>query len=90
MGAPEQEPPLSPREREVLRLVARGLTSKAIGSELGVSRKTVETHVAAAMAKLGASTRLQAAAAVEARPAAGRGSRRRKPRSCACSRRARR
>ncbi len=53
----------SPRELEVLRLVARGQTSKAIAAALGISRKTVETHVAAATAKLGARTRLQAAAA---------------------------
>ena len=59
---------LSPREREVLNLVSRGLTSKAIASHLGVSPKTVDTHVATSMAKLGATTRLQAAAAAEARP----------------------
>jgi DNA-binding NarL/FixJ family response regulator len=35
---------LTPREREVLQLVAEGLTSKEIGTRLGTTLKTVETH----------------------------------------------
>lgn len=43
---------LTPREREVLRFVARGLTSKAIAVELGISPRTVETHREKVMRKL--------------------------------------
>jgi len=44
--------PLTPREREVLELIARGLTNKEIAAELGLSVKTVETHRAKLMEKL--------------------------------------
>jgi len=44
---------LSGREGEVIRLVARGHTSKEVAASLGISAKTVETHKANAMAKLG-------------------------------------
>jgi len=44
--------PLSPREREVLQLVAEGKTTKEIASTLGISFKTAETHRANIMAKL--------------------------------------
>ncbi len=44
--------PLSPREREVLQLIAEGKTTKEIGAKLGVSFKTAETHRAHIMAKL--------------------------------------
>jgi DNA-binding CsgD family transcriptional regulator/tetratricopeptide (TPR) repeat protein len=53
---------LTPREKEVLTLVAEGLTSTEIARRLGVARSTVETQVASAKAKLGAQTRLHAAA----------------------------
>lgn len=45
--------PLSPREREVLELAARGLTSAEIARTLFLSRRTVETHRANLMRKLG-------------------------------------
>ncbi|MGA2527649.1 MAG: response regulator transcription factor [Acidimicrobiales bacterium] len=48
---------LSPREREVLRLIARGYTYKEIARELTISVKTVETHVSAVLRKLQLSTR---------------------------------
>jgi len=48
---------LSPREREVLGLVARGHTYKQIGAELFISPKTVENHVRNTMAKLHLSRR---------------------------------
>ncbi|HKY33163.1 MAG TPA: response regulator transcription factor [Candidatus Polarisedimenticolia bacterium] len=44
--------PLSPREREVLQLVAEGKTTKEIASLLGISVKTVESHRTRIMAKL--------------------------------------
>ncbi len=45
--------PLSPREREVLQLLAEGLISKQIARRLGVSEKTIETHRSRLMNKLG-------------------------------------
>jgi two-component system response regulator FixJ len=45
---------LSPREQEVLQLAARGLTSREIASELGISPRTVEVHRASVMHKTGA------------------------------------
>lgn len=44
--------PLTPREREVLQLVAEGKTSKEIGALLCISLKTADTHRASIMAKL--------------------------------------
>jgi DNA-binding NarL/FixJ family response regulator len=48
---------LSDREEEVLRLVARGFTNREIAGQLDVSLKTVETHKARAMEKLGLESR---------------------------------
>ncbi|MEP7025033.1 MAG: response regulator transcription factor, partial [Actinomycetota bacterium] len=48
---------LTPREREVLRLIARGYTYKEIAGELFISIKTVETHVSSVLRKLQLSTR---------------------------------
>jgi DNA-binding NarL/FixJ family response regulator len=53
---------LSPREAQILELIARGRSSKRIGAQLGLSSRTIDTHICAAMNKLGASTRIQAAA----------------------------
>ena len=44
--------PLSPREREVLQLVAEGKTTKEVAAALGISFKTAETHRAHIMTKL--------------------------------------
>ena len=52
---------LTPREREVLRLIARGQTNQEIARRLTVSLSTVKTHVEHIIAKLGASDRTQAA-----------------------------
>jgi pimeloyl-ACP methyl ester carboxylesterase/DNA-binding CsgD family transcriptional regulator len=54
--------PITPREREVLLLVARGLTDAQIAAELFLSAHTVHRHVANARAKLGVSSRAAAAA----------------------------
>ncbi|MCC7367037.1 MAG: response regulator transcription factor [Chloroflexi bacterium] len=51
---------LTAREREVLALVALGLTNKAIAQRLAVSDHTVKFHVAAVLAKLGAESRTEA------------------------------
>jgi two-component system, NarL family, response regulator LiaR len=52
---------LTEREREVLRLIARGQSNKLIARELGVSEKTVKTHVSHILGKLGVTARTQAA-----------------------------
>ncbi len=46
--------PLTPREREVTQAIAEGLTNKEIARRLGISVKTVETHRATLMRKIGA------------------------------------
>jgi len=50
---------LTPREREVLRLIARGYTYREIARELYISVKTVESHVSSVLRKLQLSTRHQ-------------------------------
>jgi DNA-binding NarL/FixJ family response regulator len=67
-GAGQPGPSLDPeldqltgREREVLRLIARGYTYKEIARELFISIKTVETHVSSVLRKLQLSTRHQLA-----------------------------
>ena len=61
-GLPEREvdpqlDQLSPREREVLRHIARGYMYKEIAQRLGISAKTVEAHVSAVLRKLQLSSR---------------------------------
>jgi NarL family two-component system response regulator LiaR len=52
---------LTAREREVLELIGRGFPNKRIARELGISEKTVKTHVGHVLAKLGVTDRTQAA-----------------------------
>ena len=58
--AGELAQPLSDREREVLDLVAEGLSNKLIAHRLSISEHTVKTHVASLFAKLGVSSRTEA------------------------------
>jgi DNA-binding NarL/FixJ family response regulator len=53
---------LTPRELEVLLLVAEGRTNREIGAELFMSEKTASVHVSRILAKLGVSSRVEAAA----------------------------
>jgi len=55
-------PALTPREREVLRLLTRGLSNKAIARELGISDHGAKRHVANVLAKLNAPNRTSAVA----------------------------
>ena len=57
----EGQAQLSPRELEVLRLIAEGLSNKEIAQGLGISLSTVKTHIEELLAKLSASDRTQAA-----------------------------
>ncbi len=60
-GRARRHDQLTPRELEVLGLLARGRANKAIALQLGVSDKTVKTHVGNILGKLGLSDRTQAA-----------------------------
>jgi two-component system, NarL family, response regulator DevR len=57
-GAPAQQ--ITPREREILALLARGLSNSAIGQRLYISATTVKFHVSNVMHKLGATRRAEA------------------------------
>ncbi len=61
-AATEKMSKLTQRERDVLRLLADGLSNEEIGKALFISPETVRTHVRKAMAKLDADTRTQAVA----------------------------
>jgi DNA-binding CsgD family transcriptional regulator len=54
---------LTPREREVLALLAEGLPNKLIAPRLGISENTVKAHVASIYDKVGASNRAEAVVA---------------------------
>jgi DNA-binding NarL/FixJ family response regulator len=61
-ATPARDLGLTPRERDVLRLLADGHSNETIGRELFISPDTARTQLGAAMAKLGVSTRTQAVA----------------------------
>ena len=61
-AATEKIASLTPRERDVLRLLADGMSNEEIGKALFISPETVRTHVRKAMSKLDADTRTQAVA----------------------------
>ncbi|WP_413455683.1 response regulator [Glutamicibacter sp. FR1] len=54
-------PELTGREREVLQGIGEGLSNPQLAQRLGIGQSTVKTHVSQVLAKLGVSTRLQAA-----------------------------
>lgn len=56
----EVQASLTQREHEILRLVSQGLTMRQVGRRLGISPRTVETHVVKLYRKLGVRTRVQA------------------------------
>jgi DNA-binding NarL/FixJ family response regulator len=59
---PPRSPPLTPRESEVLRLLAEGLGNKMVAARLGISEHTVKTHIASVFTKLEVFTRAEAVA----------------------------
>ena len=59
-GAAEQVETLTERELDVLRLAAQGKTNRAIGSELEISHRTVQGHLASIYGKLGVNSRTEA------------------------------
>ena len=59
--APDRPEPLTEREAEVLRLLARGRANKQISAELFIEEKTVKAHVSSILRKLGVRSRTQAA-----------------------------
>lgn len=63
LATPQRDPfaELTPREREVLEHLARGMNNRAIAGALFIAEKTVKTHVSAVLAKLGVDDRTQAA-----------------------------
>jgi DNA-binding CsgD family transcriptional regulator len=61
--APRRPAGLSPREVEVLRLLAGGLTNRSIAAELGISERTVDRHVSNVFTKLDVTSRSAATAA---------------------------
>jgi DNA-binding CsgD family transcriptional regulator/tetratricopeptide (TPR) repeat protein len=62
VGAPTSVSLLTPREQEVLELLARGRTNRQLGKELFISEKTASVHVSNILAKLDAGTRGEAVA----------------------------
>ncbi|MBD8608983.1 response regulator transcription factor [Frigoribacterium sp. CFBP 13729] len=60
-GVPQPAPFVSGREAEVLRLLGRGLANKQIGTELGISERTVKAHVGSVFRRIGVADRTSAA-----------------------------
>ncbi len=67
MGRLLDEQPLSPRQRQVLTLLADGFRPGAIARRLGISLPTVRNHVAAVLHRLGCHSQLEAVATARRR-----------------------
>jgi DNA-binding NarL/FixJ family response regulator len=61
-ASPDAQAVVTPRELEVLRLLARGESTVAIAQRLGIARTTARNHIQALLGKLGAHSRLEAVA----------------------------
>jgi DNA-binding NarL/FixJ family response regulator len=59
--SPEELSVLTDREREIITLIAEGLTNRQIGNRLHLAEKTVKNYVSSILAKLGLESRTQAA-----------------------------
>jgi len=70
--APQREAPLSPRELEVLQMIARGATNREAARQLFISEATVKTHLIHVYAKLGVNDRAAAVAAAYEQKLLGR------------------
>jgi predicted ATPase/DNA-binding CsgD family transcriptional regulator len=64
---PQHDLPLTRREHEISQLIATGLTNRQIAERLFIAQRTVDTHVAHILAKLGCSNRVQIAALTSTR-----------------------
>lgn len=73
LGAPGSSEALSKREREILRLMAGGLSNRAIADRLILANGTIKNYVSSILSKLGASTRDEAVAAARQRGLIGSG-----------------
>jgi two-component system nitrate/nitrite response regulator NarL len=60
-GAPRDTPPLTPRERDIVRSLSRGASNKDIARELDLAESTVKIHVRNVLRKLGLTSRVQIA-----------------------------
>jgi DNA-binding NarL/FixJ family response regulator len=58
-GSPEPDDPLTPRELEVVKLIAEAFTNRQIAETLKLSEKTVESHRANVLSKLGMRDRVE-------------------------------
>ena len=58
--APGATDSVTPREMEVIRLLAQGFQNKEIAAELGITQRTAKFHVGSILAKLGAGNRTEA------------------------------
>lgn len=62
MSEDEPTPDLSPRQRQILESIGRGLSNAQIGLQLGISAESVKTHVALLFRKIGVASRSEAIA----------------------------
>jgi two-component system nitrate/nitrite response regulator NarL len=69
--APSALDSLSPREREILQLIAQGASNKEIARALGIAETTVKIHVQHILRKLDLTSRVQAAVFAASRPNGG-------------------